>query len=177
MSHFSFLLLNRRYGYAKRLSSFLVTEVPEFSVSRGDESQKCWLGGNDGGLWFDLLLGAVTSPTPIKVRHGFGHVSKMFSASLVTHPGPTPAASQGRGAHPQPPKEQFVASASYFICHNQEELGPVVSVTALGEVAGCYHLPSNLSWDFWSQLPLLVCQGSGKPRSYMHYFLVTWTMW
>lgn len=128
-------------------------EVPKFSVSRGDESQKCWLGGNDGGLWFDLLLRAVTSPTPMKVSHGFGHVSKMFSASLVTHPGPAPATSQGRGAQPQPPKEQFVASASYFISHNQDEFGPVVSVTALGAFAGCYHLPSNLSWDFWSWLP------------------------
>lgn len=153
VSHFSFLHLNQRYGYAKRLSSFLAMEVPKFSVSRGDESQKCWLGGNDGGLWFDLLLGAVTSPTPMKVSHGFGHVSKMFSASLVTHPGPAPAASQGRGAQPQPPKEQFVASASYFIGHNQDEFGPVVSVTALGAVVGSYHLPSNLSWDFWSWLP------------------------
>lgn len=154
MSHFSYLHLSQRYGYGKLLSSFLATEVPEFSVSRGDESQKCWLGGTSEGLWLNLLLRAITSPTPTKVSHGFGHVSKMFSASLVTHPGPAPAASQGRGAQPQPPKEQFVASASCcVICHNQEELGPVVSVTALGAVAGCYHLPSSLSWDSWSRLP------------------------
>lgn len=63
VSHFCFLHLNQRYGHAKLLSSILAVEVSECSVSQGDESEKCRLGGISEGLWFNLLLKARTSPT------------------------------------------------------------------------------------------------------------------
>lgn len=166
VSHFCFLHLNQRYGHEKLLSFCLAMEVTKCSVSQGDELGKSQLAGTSKGLWFNLLLKAITSPAPDQLSHGFGQISKTTSsAPLDIYPGSAPPTSRRRGAQPKPPKVQFVAGVScHNIWHNQEEFGPIISVTARGAVAGCYRFPSTLPWNSRSQLPLSLsaCQGTGK---------------